>query len=158
MKTNNPDIEPYRLTKRGPIVSDATWGNNGAFEIPLKGGGRLFIIASDGMGWEHVSVSFRPEKRLKQRRRTPTWDEMRLAKDLFWGEEETVMQLHPPKSTYVNNHPYTLHLWRPTNATIPLPLPEMVGVVGGGTYDPDNPQEAAEAARLYAWHNRFGAG
>lgn len=55
--------------------------------------------------WEHVSVSL-PH-------RCPTWDEMVFVKDLFWNEDETVIQFHPKKSEYVNNMPYCLHLWKP---------------------------------------------
>ena len=36
-------------------------------------------------------------------------------------EDETVVQYHPPKSDYVNNHPYCLHLWRPHSQEIPRP-------------------------------------
>lgn len=46
---------------------------------------------------------------------------MCFVKDLFWDGEDAVMQLHPPKSNYVNNHPHCLHLWRPTQAVIPMP-------------------------------------
>jgi hypothetical protein len=53
---------------------------------------------------------------------------MCYVKNLFWGEDVSVMQLHPPKSEYVNNHKYCLHLWRPVNAEIPLPDSMMVGL------------------------------
>ena len=98
-------------------------GNNGAFRLYNKETGRtLNIVASDGGGWEHVSVSVsgRPQH-------TPSWPDMCLVKDTFWDEEDAVMQLHPPRSQYVNNHPGCLHLWRPTEAAIPLPLALLVG-------------------------------
>ena len=41
---------------------------------------------------------------------------------------ERLGQLHPPESSYVNNHPHCLHMWRPTNAAIPLPPSILVGV------------------------------
>jgi hypothetical protein len=53
---------------------------------------------------EHVSVSLR--------KRCPTWDEMCIVKDIFWGGDELVCQFHPTKSQYVNIHPYCLHMWR----------------------------------------------
>jgi hypothetical protein len=53
---------------------------------------------------------------------------MCFVKDLFWDAEEPVMQLHPPKSTWINNHPHCLHLWRPTGAPIPLPPQIAVGL------------------------------
>lgn len=48
-------------------------------------------------------------------------------KDLFWGPDETVMQIHPAIEDYVNDHPYCLHLWRPRGEYIPTPPPILVG-------------------------------
>jgi hypothetical protein len=79
----------------------------------------LHIIASWGGGWDHVSVSLE--------HRTPNWTEMSAVKDLFFYEEECVIQYHPPKSEYVNYHPFCLHLWRPQGKTIPLPPSIFVG-------------------------------
>lgn len=79
----------------------------------------ILVIASDGMGWEHVSVSL-PS-------RCPTWEEMCYIKNLFWDETDTVIQYHPPKSEYVNAHPYCLHLWRKIGYEFPLPESIMVG-------------------------------
>lgn len=98
----------------------------GAFEIDGPCGARLKIIASPGdanidIPWEHVSVSVR--------NRCPNWEEMCFVKDLFFEPEEAVMQLHPPKSDYVNCHPYCLHLWRPLHTQIPMPPSITVGVV-----------------------------
>jgi hypothetical protein len=86
-------------------------GANGAFLITAPNGVTLKIIATDGtdpaaLGWEHVSVSPSGPKRC------PNWPEMCFVKDLFWDDEEGVVQFHPPKSRYVNHHPFTLHLWR----------------------------------------------
>ncbi len=87
-------------------------------------GRALQIIASDGeeTGWEHVSVSL-PECRDK----CPSWREMCAVKDLFWSEDESVIQFHPPASEYVNFHPGCLHLWRYTAAPFPLPPSILVG-------------------------------
>lgn len=84
----------------------------------------LLIQASSGLGWEHVSVS------VIGHTRCPTWQEMCKIKELFWDDEDAVMQLHPPKSEYVNNVANCLHLWRPTEATIPLPDSILVGIKG----------------------------
>jgi hypothetical protein len=118
--------EQYRLRK-GPFGSDpAVDGLNGAGFIPTKDRAPLKFIASDGgdmpgdWKWEHVSVSL-PH-------RCPTWEEMCKVKALFWDDEDAVMQLHPPRSTWVNNHSYCLHLWRPVGRAIPLPPEFMVGV------------------------------
>jgi len=75
--------------------------------------GDIKIIASFGEGWEHVSASLFY--------RCPTWDEMCMVKDFFWGEEDTVIQYHPAKSEYINYHPHCLHLWRPINKEILCP-------------------------------------
>jgi hypothetical protein len=74
-----------------------------------------------GRPWEHVSVSART--------RCPTWSEMCWVKELFWGDEECVIQFHPPRSTYVDFHPFVLHLWRPVGVEIPRPPTECVGPV-----------------------------
>jgi hypothetical protein len=117
----------YRI-RTGRMATKDSFGNNGMFLVPQRGGGMpLRVIAADGglpgdIGWEHVSVS-RPD-------RCPTWAEMCLVKDLFWGPEDTVVQYHPPKLDYVNNHPFCLHLWRPVGVEMPRPPAIMVGVPG----------------------------
>lgn len=110
---------------------------SGAFFLRAPTGAKLKVIASDGTNWdqeflacdgppwEHVSVSVA--------NRCPTWDEMAWVKWLFWGDEEAVVEFHPPKSRYVNQHPYCLHLWRPVGVDIPLPPPECVGVRGASS-------------------------
>ncbi len=131
----------YRVTV-GAYQSSPLDGNNGMFFIPIPEEFKVIsrrmarrsglkraalshytVIASDGKDWEHVSVSL-PDRCL-------TWEEMCFIKGMFWGEEDAVMQIHPRKSEYVNNHPYTLHLWRPMVAPLPLPPTFMVGVKGG---------------------------
>lgn len=102
----------------------------GAFRFPSPDKNRvtrteLFAIASPGhdeIPWEHVSVravKYFGGDRVKNL--TPTWDEMCYVKSLFWGEEDCVVQYHPPKSDYVNVHPNVLHLYRPTSVAIPRP-------------------------------------
>ena len=76
------------------------------------------VVFSNGGGWEHVSVSY-PN-------RTPTWDEMCRVKDIFFDEEECVVQYHPPRSEYVNFHPYCLHLWRKCGENFETPPRELV--------------------------------
>lgn len=109
----------YRV-RTGRAGSADSIGNAGAFEVKLKHGQIVFVIASDGMGWEHVSVS--------RRDRCPTWDEMCQVKALFWDDEDCVVQFHPPRSEYVNNHPNCLHLWRQVGAEFPLPESILVGL------------------------------
>jgi len=111
--------ERFRFTGVHRLASDSSWGNNGAFFCKLKHSQIVKVIASDGLGWEHVSVS--------RDDRIPTWDEMCQVKSLFWDDEDAVMQLHPPQSDWVNNHSKCLHLWRPVGLEIPLPPSILVG-------------------------------
>lgn len=115
----SPYLEKFRLNK-GAYASTASYGNNGAFSVRTKDGVDLFVIASDGGGWEHVSVSPVGKKRC------PTWEEMCYVKSLFWSPDEVVIQYHPAESNYVNQYPYCLHLWRPMHAEIPMPPLVMV--------------------------------
>ena len=82
----------------------------------------LQIIASWGEGWDHVSVTKVSDDR------PPSWKTMSWVKELFWRDDEAVMQLHPAKRDWINNHPGCLHLWKPQHAAIPLPPPIMVGI------------------------------
>lgn len=115
--------EKYRI-RTGQLGSDPSYGNNGAFQIPFSNRSKALVIASDGEGWEHVSVHIESHGES----RTPTWREMCKIKDMFWDENETVIQYHPSKKEYVNMHPHVLHLWRPTEQEIPLPASIMVGL------------------------------
>lgn len=67
---------------------------------------------------------------------------MCAVKEVFWGEEDRVVQYHPPKSEWISNHPDVLHLWRPIDAEVPFPPSWMVGTKGALAdsffADPDN--------------------
>lgn len=121
----DPRLDACRV-RTGKWGSDPIDGANGAFTITCPTTGALLrIIASDGVdpdaqGWEHVSVSCAAK-------RCPNWPEMCWVKNLFWGEEETVLQFHPAKSEYVNHHPTTLHLWRHRTTAIATPPSILVG-------------------------------
>lgn len=93
----------------------------GAFIVRDRLGRQFKILACDGAetGWDHVSVSLK--------KRTPTWEEMCWIKNLFFDQEEAVLQFHPPARDYVNDHPHCLHLWRFVGGPMPLPDPIMVG-------------------------------
>lgn len=106
------------------FFSTASDGFNGAFSFPVPGEPRrVFCIASDGLGWQHVSVSFG-----RDNHKTPSWELMCRVKDLFWEPGDWVMQFHPPAAEYVNNHPGCLHLWRPTAQLFPTPESILVGI------------------------------
>ena len=104
----------FKVTGSGlpPLDCDTA----GVYEMTVVANGakqRLRVIASNGLGWEHVSVS--------RQDRCPTWAEMCAVKAFFWDKEDTVVQFHPPESEYVNVHPNCLHLWRPANFQIQTP-------------------------------------
>lgn len=115
--------ERYRMSK-GPYGSDSYAGNWGMFKIQRTIRTVLYAMASDGLGWEHVSVHCVSEGK----ERCPTWAEMCFIKDLFWDGDDVAIQYHPRKSEYVNMHPFTLHLWRPVGAELPTPDPLLVGI------------------------------
>jgi hypothetical protein len=122
----NLRIEQYR--KCHPVLGWSNPGENwGYFEIPFRGA-LLRVIASDGKpcegepeaeGWEHVSVSVAT--------RCPTWEEMSHVKELFWADDECVVQFHPPKAEHINYMPYCLHLWRHVERKFTLPPSILVG-------------------------------
>jgi hypothetical protein len=119
----------------GPLASNQSYGNNGCFLIPTSEKSYA-VIASDGMGWEHVSVHVQVVRGNKIKHCTPTWEDMCFVKGQFWSDEDVVLQFHPKKSEYVNNHPNVLHLWRPTGDQIPTPPPILVGIKEIGVIEP----------------------
>lgn len=101
---------------------------DGAFQLMGPCGAMVRIVASDAshesaQGWEHVSVSC-PN-------RCPNWLEMCFVKDLFWNDDELVIQYHVPKAQHINNHPHVLHMWRDTLHPHPrMPPSHFVGMQG----------------------------
>lgn len=104
-------LEIYRRSFRGE------YGDSGNFmlDIPARD---LRILASNGGGWDHVSISTAT--------RTPTWEEMEWVKRELFAYEDLVMQVHVPVAEHKNCHPFCLHMWRPQNETIPKPPAYMV--------------------------------
>lgn len=122
MAFNVPEKYRVKQPKGMPLryASDAGYGNNGVFRVTsTKLKNPLNVIAGDGDGWEHVSVSM-PH-------RCPSWGEMCHVKNLFWDPSDCVVQYHPPEKDWVNNHSYCLHLWRPKGPQVPTPPQFMVG-------------------------------
>jgi hypothetical protein len=107
-------IEQYRLRDSERLIFGVNGDSgNGIFKVFVSG--KSFIcIASNGGGWEHISVTRKSGK-------IPTWEEMCAIKDIFFNDEEEVVQYHPKKSEYVNIHEGCLHLWKPTIDHLPTP-------------------------------------
>lgn len=103
----------------------------GCFFIPYGSNNLLVIAAPEDEQWQHVSVSLK--------NRCPNWAEMSYVKELFWGDDETVVQFHPKKTEYVNLAENCLHLWRNTMAAHELPPWILVG-----PKDHMNPEETKE--------------
>ena len=131
MRAQLPEkLENGRL-RDGAFASTPEAGPYGVFFVQGPCGCELQIAGIPRDEWEHVTVN-------TDRRRSPNWQEMCFVKDLFWDEEECVIQYHPPLSQYVKNHPYRLHLWRPKGVAFPMPPSRMVGIVG---LDPEQTRE-----------------
>ena len=103
-------FDEIRKDKRFQNRQRGTDGGNGWITIRGK---QLFVVYSNGGGWDHVSVSLH--------NRCPTWDEMCAVKDIFFYPDECCVEYHPAEINYVNVHPYCLHIWKPQNANLPTP-------------------------------------
>lgn len=148
-------LEPYRVPILRGFVSSQTGDQFGAFQfgfndknrqafpadkshtsrrhfnLMVADGGDTGDLFIDANRWEHVSVSIYVHARGMYKPvvyQMPTWSDMCMVKSWFWDDEDAVVQFHPPKSQYVNQHAFVLHLWRPVSATLPLPPSEFVGV------------------------------
>ena len=85
----------------------------------------MTVIWSFAGGWEHVSID--------GKNRMPTWEEMCQLKDMFFDDTECCVEYHPPKSEYVNNVNYCLHIWKPIekySGKLPIPPSIFVGLKG----------------------------
>jgi hypothetical protein len=119
--------EPHRLREAfGPYPGTKTGNLYGIF-IFLSNKTNIKCIVCDSEaggpneGWEHVSVSASAMVDDIVQPVTPTWEQMCIVKDLFWEEEECVIQYHPPRSEYVNIATNCLHLWKNVKQEVPRP-------------------------------------
>ena len=107
------------------VFGDGISGGARFMRGPMKG---MSVIWSCNEGWEHVSID--------GRKRDPDWSEMCLLKNIFWREDETVVQYHPAKEHYVNNVEHCLHLWKPIEryaGALPVPPEHLIGIKALGT-------------------------
>lgn len=105
--------ERWRV-KTGQFASSRADGWNGLFIVPLDGS-FWHVAISDSSGWRHLSVS-----NAQQRRKLPSWEIMCRLREAFFGDDEWVVQYHPPKYQD-SDDPFTLHLWAPLDAELPKP-------------------------------------
>lgn len=78
----------------------------------------LFVIRSvskeeDGHLWIHVSVS--------RRSRIPSYDDLKLIKKLFIGDDLHAYQCFVPSKDHINIHEFVLHLWARQDGKSGLP-------------------------------------
>jgi hypothetical protein len=109
------ELKQYAIEIENVIIGYG--GGAYQFTSPIDGQ-PLIVIASNGGGWDHVSVS--------RRNRCPNWFEMEYIAERFFKENEYAIQYHVPKSDHINIHPYTLHWWRPQELELLLPPKIMV--------------------------------
>ena len=79
--------------------------------------GSVIFVHNEKWLMDHVSVSNKNPKRL------PSWDEMCKLKDVFFGPDEMVVQIHPAEKNYFHGFeslPNVLHLWRPVSGDFSL--------------------------------------
>ena len=116
MDSFKPDPLPrsWRILQDG--LDGCAYGHANGLMVILSGNRE-----SDGRRWLHVSCS--------HRRHLPSWEEMRMAKDLFIGPDRYAAQIFPPSARHVNLHPYCLHLFACVDGD--WPLPEMSTVIAG---------------------------
>ena len=103
-------------------VDIAPDGIRGYMEVD---GINMTFVASWDCGWDHVSVA------PMNKRKIPTWDQMCKVKEIFFRDDEAVIQIHPSKDQYVNNKSNCLHLWRSNDKKMLLPPSFMVGLRKG---------------------------
>ena len=91
---------------------------HGTFVIPFNDKD-CFVVASNKFGWEHVSMHMEGDNGYIKR--TPNNEEMQFLRNLFFYENDIVVEFHPKKEDYINNHGYVLHLWGYNSFNIKLP-------------------------------------
>lgn len=81
---------------------------------------------SDGKRWVHLSVSARDLQDVLGNHsnpvgRVPTWDELVEVKEAFLGADSKAVMVLPPRSEWVNIHPFVHHMWMCVESENPLP-------------------------------------
>ena len=115
------DANKYRRSDDFVLTRYGNAGNeeNGMFTVPSPiDKVDMVVIASVGEGWEHVSVS--------RKNRIPNWKEMQFIKNMFFNDDQTVIQYHVASSDHINVHENCLHLWVPIDQALPVPPKWMV--------------------------------
>ncbi len=113
--------DQFRSKSSGTVYDTKDGDPFGMFVIPSSASSSvraLKVIANDGLetGWDHVSVSLFGDSQ-----KCPSWNEMCRVKELFWDDDECIVQFHPAKSDHINLHNGCLHLWKYVHGEFPTP-------------------------------------
>ncbi len=111
-------MKTFEEIRNNPKFTSRTKAVDGGAGYLTIQGKSIFVIYSNGGGWDHVSASLM--------NRCPTWDEMCEIKKAFFRPDEWCVEYHPAESEYVNIYPYCLHIWKPQKKEIPTPPKFMV--------------------------------
>lgn len=97
---------PWRIEQ---VTRDGiSWSNPGLRAIVIWS-----VEPHDGALWHHISMSVR--------QRTPTWKEMVKVKEQLLGQETWAYQIMPPRSKWISEHEFVLHIWAPVDGEPRLP-------------------------------------
>lgn len=94
------------------------WSDQGLFEIDgyaisccyyngRRGLAVLLSLSTMDNGEQFIHCS------LSRRSRLPSWDDVKIVKTTFLGEDTEAFHIVPKKEDYINVNPYCLHLWVP---------------------------------------------
>jgi len=111
-------VRLYRALREARPV-EAAWrclareDDGAAWEYPAAG---LRVIESVGEYWPRVAA---PGKRrehwqhvsVSRAGRLPDYEDMKLVRRIFVGDDRECYAVYPPESRWVNDHPFVLHLW-----------------------------------------------
>jgi hypothetical protein len=111
------ELDHWRITDAKALTHVDGWPGDetcGSFVIQSRvDGADMVVVASNGSGWDHVSVS--------RKNRVPNWAEMSQIHRQFFKDNEVAMQLHLPVDLHIDIHKFVLHLWRSHTQVIELP-------------------------------------
>ena len=120
----------YKTVDWNPPTAEQLPINWSVRELGLDGGayksrnGLAVIISccieEDGKNWVHLSVS--------RKNSMPTWGELVDVKEIFLGKNAVAIQVLPPRSEWVNVHPFCLHLYQCLDAR-PIPDFRKLGTI-----------------------------
>lgn len=102
----DPGDNMFPLGAWRPVIIPAGWNQIGASAWRHTSG--LKVIATvarenDGQRWAHISCSYAD--------RLPSWGDLVNVKEIFLGRDALALQVLPPRDEWINQHPYTLHLF-----------------------------------------------